>query len=56
VLSIYLPREALKQLRMISINHQMSAQALGAVAINLLFESIGSTGLRDEVGARTGIH
>jgi hypothetical protein len=38
VLSIYLPPEALKQLRMISINHQMSAQALGEETINLLFE------------------
>ena len=38
MLSIYLPREALKQLRMISINHQMSAQALGEETINLLFE------------------
>jgi hypothetical protein len=38
VLSIYLPPEAWKQLRMLSVNHQVSTQALGEEAINLLFE------------------
>jgi hypothetical protein len=38
VLSIYLPPEAWKQLRMLSVNLEMSSQALGEEAINLLFE------------------
>ena len=38
VLSIYLPPEAWKQLRLLSLNMETSAQALGEEAINLLFE------------------
>jgi hypothetical protein len=38
VLSIYLPPEAWKQLRMLSLNLEISTQALGEEAINLLFE------------------
>ena len=38
VLSIYLPPEAWKQLRMLSLNLESSTQALGEEAINLLFE------------------
>jgi hypothetical protein len=38
VLSIYLPPEAWKQLRMLSLNLDTSSQALGKEAINLLFE------------------
>ena len=38
VLSIYLPPEAWKQLRMLSLNLETSTQALGEEAINLLFE------------------
>ena len=37
VLSIYLPPEAWKQLRMLSLNLETSAQTLGEEAINLLF-------------------
>ncbi len=37
VLSIYLPPEAWKQLRMLSLNLETSTQALGEEAINLLF-------------------
>jgi hypothetical protein len=36
--SIYLKPEAWKQLRMLSVNLEMSTQALGEEAINLLFE------------------
>ena len=38
VLSIYLPPEAWKQLRMLSLNLDTSTQALGEEAVNLLFE------------------
>ena len=38
VLSIYLPPEAWKQLRMLSLDRETSTQALGEEAINLLFE------------------
>ncbi len=38
VLSIYLPPEAWKQLRLLSLNTETSTQALGEEAINLLFE------------------
>jgi hypothetical protein len=38
VLSVYLPPEAWKQLRMLSLNLESSTQALGEEAINLLFE------------------
>jgi hypothetical protein len=38
VLSIYLPPEAWKQLRMLSLDLETSTQALGEEAINLLFE------------------
>ena len=38
VLSIYLPPEAWKQLRMLSLNLETSTQVLGEEAINLLFE------------------
>jgi len=38
VLSIYLKPEAWKQLRMLSVNLEMSTQGLGEEAINLLFE------------------
>ena len=38
VLSIYLPPEAWKQLRLLSLNLETSAQTLGEEAINLLFE------------------
>ena len=38
VLSIYLPPEAWKQLRLLSLNPETSAQTLGEEAINLLFE------------------
>jgi Antitoxin-like ribbon-helix-helix len=38
VLSIYLPPEAWKQLRLLSLNLETSTQALGEEAINLLFE------------------
>ena len=38
MLSIYLPPEAWKQLRMLSLNLETSTQALGEEAINLLFE------------------
>jgi hypothetical protein len=38
VLSIYLPPEAWKQLRLLSLNMETSTQALGEEAINLLFE------------------
>jgi hypothetical protein len=38
VLSIYLRPEAWKQLRMLSLDLEISTQALGEEAINLLFE------------------
>ena len=38
VLSIYLPPETWKQLRLLSLNLETSTQALGEEAINLLFE------------------
>jgi hypothetical protein len=38
VLSIYLPAEAWKQLRMLSLDLETSTHALGEEAINLLFE------------------
>lgn len=38
VLSIYLPPEAWKQLRLLSLDLGTSTQALGEEAINLLFE------------------
>jgi hypothetical protein len=38
VLSIYLPPEAWKQLRLLSLDLEISTQALGEEAINLLFE------------------
>jgi hypothetical protein len=38
VLSIYLPPEAWRQLRMLSLDLETSTQALGEEAINLLFE------------------
>ena len=38
MLSICLPSEAWKQLRMLSLNLETSTQALGEDAINLLFE------------------
>ncbi len=38
MLSIYLPPEAWKQLRMLSLDLETSTQALGEEAINLLFE------------------
>jgi hypothetical protein len=38
VLSIYLPPEAWKQLRLLSLDTETSTQALGEEAINLLFE------------------
>ena len=38
VLSVYLPPEAWKQLRMLSVNLESSTQALGEEAVNLLFE------------------
>jgi len=38
VLSIYLSPEAWKQLRLLSLNLETSAQTLGEEAINLLFE------------------
>jgi hypothetical protein len=38
VLSIYLPPEAWKQLRLLSLDLETSTQALGEEAINLLFE------------------
>ena len=38
VLSIYLKPEAWKQLRMLSVNLEMSTQGLGEEAINMLFE------------------
>ena len=38
VLSVYLPPEAWKQLRMLSLNLDSSTQALGEEAVNLLFE------------------
>lgn len=41
VLSIYLPPEAWKQLRMLSLDLEISTQALGEEAVNLLFEKHG---------------
>ncbi len=41
VLSIYLPPEAWKQLRLLSLNLETPTQALGEEAINLLFEKHG---------------
>jgi hypothetical protein len=38
VLSIYLPPEAWKQLRMLAVNLETSTQDLGEEAINMLFE------------------
>ena len=38
VLSIYLPPEAWKQLRMLAVNLETSTQDLGEDAINMLFE------------------
>jgi hypothetical protein len=38
VLSVYLPPEAWKQLRMLSLDLGSSTQALGEEAVNLLFE------------------
>jgi hypothetical protein len=38
VLSVYLPPEAWKQLRLLSLDLEVSTQALGEEAINLLFE------------------
>jgi len=38
VLSIYLPPEAWKQLRLLSLKLETSTQTLGEEAINLLFE------------------
>jgi hypothetical protein len=38
VLSIYLSPEAWRQLRLLSLNSETSAQTLGEEAINLLFE------------------
>jgi hypothetical protein len=38
VLSIYLPPEAWKQLRLLSLDLETSTQALGEEAVNLLFE------------------
>lgn len=38
VLSVYLPPEAWKQLRMLSLNLETPTQDLGEQAINLLFE------------------
>ena len=38
ILSVYLKPEAWKQLRMLSVNLEISTQALGEEAINLLFE------------------
>lgn len=37
-LTVYLPPEAWKQLRMLSLNLETSTQALGEEAVNLLFE------------------
>lgn len=37
-LTVYLPPEAWKQLRMLAVNLEMSTQDLGSDAINLLFE------------------
>jgi hypothetical protein len=39
VLSIYLPPEAWKQLRMLAVNLETSTQDLGEEAINMLFEA-----------------
>ena len=39
VLSIYLPPEAWKQLRMLAVNLETSTQDLGEQAINMLFEA-----------------
>lgn len=38
VLSIYLPPEAWKQLRMLAVNLETSTQDLGEEAVNMLFE------------------
>jgi hypothetical protein len=38
VLSVYLPPEAWKQLRMLAVNMETSTQDLGEQAINMLFE------------------
>ena len=38
VLSVYLPPEAWKQLRMLAVNLETSTQDLGEQAINMLFE------------------
>jgi len=38
VLSVYLPPEAWKQLKLLSLNLESSTQALGEEAVNLLFE------------------
>jgi Antitoxin-like ribbon-helix-helix len=38
VLSVYLPPEAWKQLRMLAVNMETSTQDLGQQAINMLFE------------------
>ena len=46
VLSIYLSPEARKQLRLLSLNLETSAQTLGEEAINLLFDT-GSIALPD---------
>ena len=39
VLSIYLPPEAWKQLRMLAVNLETSTQDLGEQAVNMLFEA-----------------
>ena len=39
VLSVYLPPEAWKQLRMLAVNLETSTQDLGEQAINMLFEA-----------------
>lgn len=38
VLSVYLPPEAWKQLRMLAVNLETTTQGLGEEAVNLLFE------------------
>ena len=39
VLSVYLPPEAWKQLRMLAVNLETSTQDLGEQAVNMLFEA-----------------
>ena len=52
VLSIYLPPEAWKQLRMLAVNLETSTQDLGEQAINMLFETAPAQ--PDRVASRRG--